>query len=110
MNPWFPENYGWIFGAGLGVCGGIFGAAIGLLGPAGRAKGIVFGMFWVFLILSIVMLAAGCIAWANGQPYGVWYGLGLAGLIGTLVFGLNYPALRNVYRRAEERKLTAQNL
>jgi hypothetical protein len=110
MNPWFPEHYSWIFGTTIGVGGGIFGMLLGTLGPQGKAKSLVFGIYWLLLITSAVLLVAGLIAWFAGQPYGVWYGLGLGGLIGTLVLGLNYKTMTNVYRRAEERKLTAQNL
>jgi hypothetical protein len=110
MNPWFPEQYAWIFGTAIGMGGGIFGMLLGTFGPAGKAKGLVFGYYWVLLLTSAAMLVACAVAWLTGQPYGVWYGLGLAGLIGTLVLGLNYKTVTNVYRRAEERKLAAQNL
>jgi hypothetical protein len=110
MTPWFPEHYAWVFGTAIGVCGGIFGALVGVLGPQGKAKGLVLGFYWTVLAVSLVMLVAGIGALLTGQPYGIWYGLGLAGLIGTLVLGLNYPTIRNVYLRAEERKLLARDL
>ncbi len=111
MNtPWFSEMYAWIPGTCVGVLAGIFGALVGSLAPAGKAKFFVFGFYWLLLGASAIMLVAGIIALVIGQPYGVWYGLGLGGLIGTLVLGCNYFTMANVYRRAEQRKLDAQNL
>jgi len=111
MNvPWFPEQYAWIFGASIGVMGGVVGTLGGCLAPFGKAKMLVFGLYWVALIASIVSLIAGITALVSGQPYGVWYGLTLAGFIGSLVFGINYFVLVNAYRQAEARKMAAQNL
>jgi hypothetical protein len=45
-----------------------------------------------------------------GQPYGVWYGLGLAGLIGVIVIGANLPVMFMAYRGAERRRVEAQDL
>jgi multidrug transporter EmrE-like cation transporter len=71
---------------------------------------MVLGLYWLFLGASFIMLAAALIGWLQGQPYAVWYGLGLAGLIGTLVLGANYYTLRVAYRQAEQRRLEAENL
>lgn len=111
MNePWFSSQYAWIFGAGVGVLGGIVGTAVGFLAPRGKAKGIVFGLYWFAMLMSTASLLGGIIALLSGQPYHVWYGLGLAGLIGVLVFGLNYFTLTMAYRQAELRKLNAHHL
>jgi MFS family permease len=111
MNePWFAPQYAWIFGAAVGILGGIVGTAVGLLAPRGKAKGTVFGLNWFAVLISAGSLLGGIIALVSGQPYHVWYGLGLAGLIGVLVFGLNYFTLTMAYRQAELRKLNAQHL
>lgn len=111
MNePWFPEQYAWIFGASIGVLGGLVGTLGGMMAPSGKAKMLVFGIYWFALIVSVTCLVAGLSALIAGQPYGVWYGLTLAGLIGSIVFGINYFTLVNVYREAEARKMAAQNL
>jgi uncharacterized membrane protein len=111
MNePWFNPGYSWIFGTLLGVMAGILGACMGILAPKGKAKAAMFFCYWACLLYSGACLIAGIVALSMGQPYGVWYGLTLAGVIGLLVLGLNYVTLQRVYRMAEARKMSAQNL
>jgi hypothetical protein len=71
---------------------------------------VVLGLGWWLFGLSLVLLAAGVTALVNGQPYGVWYGLGLGGLIGTVVLGPILPDVRKRYQKAEERRMTAGHL
>ncbi|HEV3257176.1 MAG TPA: hypothetical protein VG013_09875 [Gemmataceae bacterium] len=111
MNePWFDPMYAWLPGTLLGVIAGSLGGLAGWLGPKGKAKALVLGGFWVLFGVSAVMLVAGLAGYFSGQPYGVWYGLGLAGLIGVLVLGLNAPQLFRWYRQAEERRMSARDL
>ena len=62
------------------------------------------------LLLSAGLLALGVVALVAGQPYGVWYGFGLAGLIGLVVIGANTFTVHWAYRQAEARKLAARDL
>ena len=71
---------------------------------------LVFAIYWFALIASVTCLVAGIAAIIAGQPYGIWYGLLLAGVIGSCVFGFNYFTLIYAYRAAEQRKMAAQNL
>jgi hypothetical protein len=110
-DPWFNENlYSWVPGTALGVLGGLWGALAGNLAPRGRARGLVLGGMWALLLGSGVLLALGLIALLSGQPYGVWYGVELAGAIGVVVIGANAPNVYRVYRAAEERRLAARDL
>ena len=110
-DPWFNENlYSWIPGTALGVLGGLWGGLTGALAPRGRARGLILGGLWALLLSSAVLFSLGLIALLGGQPYGVWYGLGLAGAIGLVVIGVNTPVVYRVYRTAEERKLAAHDL
>jgi hypothetical protein len=100
MNtPWFDPNLAWIPGAALGIIGGLFGGTIGFLMPLSRLKKRLIGMkfikmaYFLFLGWSAAMLLAGIVAMISGQPYGIWYGLGLAGLIGVIVFGSLYSLI-----------------
>jgi hypothetical protein len=67
---------------------------------------LVLGLGWVLFGVSLVLLAAGLTALMNGQPYGVWYGLGMGGLIGTVVLGPLLPVVKKRYREAQERRMT----
>src|SRR5690349_10758975 len=76
IEPWFdPNYYAWIPGTLFGVIGGCMGALVGCLAPRGRARSLVLGAWFSFLALAFALLVAGIIALANGQPYGVWFGL-----------------------------------
>lgn len=60
--------------------------------------------------MSAILLIAGTVALIQGQPYGVWYGLGLPGFLGIAIFGALLPVLLKRYRGAEERRLVAQDI
>ena len=110
-DPWFDPNRGaWIPGTVLGVVLGIWGGVAGWLAPHGKGRTIVVGGLFTLLAAAAVLLALGVIAYVSDQPYGVWYGLGLAGLIGVLVLGGNAPMVLRRYREADARKLDAQDL
>ena len=110
-DPWFnPNLLGGIVGSAIGVLGGVWGGLAGALAPRGRAKVLVLGYAWALLLASALLLATGLAALLCGQPYGVWYGLGLSGLIGLAVLAPNLYVVRGVYRKAEERKLAAHDL
>ena len=108
---WFDANlYGWIPGTFLGVAGGILGSLGGILAPRGKAKGLIVGLYGLTMCASAILLITGLVALIQGQPYGVWYGLGLPGLLGMTVFGALLPVLLKRYRQAEERRLFAQDI
>lgn len=110
-DPWFEAAmYGWIPGTALGCLAGVWGSLVGIFARKGRGKAPLLGMGVVLLGFSLLCLVAGAVALAAGQPYSMWYGLGLGGLIGTLVLGFNLPVVWTVYRQAEERKLSADDL
>jgi hypothetical protein len=83
---------------------------VGVCAPRGKAKSLVVGLAWSLLAGSVALLAIGIGAWVSGQPFGIWYGLGLAGLIGVSVIGANMPVMFYAYRKAEERKMAARDL
>jgi CBS-domain-containing membrane protein len=116
MNtPWFDPNLAWIPGTVLGIIGGIFGATIGCLIPLSRMKKRPIGMKYIkvayilFLGGSAAMLFAGIAAFISGQPYGIWYGLGLAGLIGVIVFGSLYSLIIHLPKQIEPEEKTQNN-
>jgi peptidoglycan/LPS O-acetylase OafA/YrhL len=110
-EPWFDPNlYAWIPGTLIGVLGGLWGALVGTLAPRGKARGLVLGSLAVLLLAGVACLAAGVAALISGQPYGVWYGLLLAGVLGVVVLGSLSPLALNAYRQAEARRLEARDL
>ncbi|MBI4189940.1 MAG: hypothetical protein HY525_05315 [Betaproteobacteria bacterium] len=110
-EPWFDPNlYAWIPGTLLGVAGGLMGGLAGTLVPRGKAKTLVLGMFWSYIVGSALLLAVAVVAYVQGQPYGIWYGLGLPGVIGVLVVGGLLPVIERGYRDAEIRRIGAHDL
>jgi hypothetical protein len=112
MNePWFdPNAFAWIPGTAIGVCAGLWGGLAGWLAPRGKARRWVLGTGIVLVFVSALCLPVAVYAWFAGQPYGIWYGIGLPGVIGPIVLGANLPAVQLAYRRAEERRLAARDL
>ncbi len=111
MNePWFdPNRWAWLPGTFFGCLGGLWGGLGGVLASQGKARRLVVGFGELLQWLSVVLLAAAVIALCTGQPYGVWYFLGLPGLIGTCVIGPLLPLVRKRYREAEERRMQAED-
>ena len=110
-EPWFdPIRFAWMPGTFLGVSAGAFGSLVGFLAPRGKAKGLVLAIYWTLLGASAAMLVAGAVAFFAGQPYGVWYGLGLPGVVGVSVLGATGGVITRGYRAAEERRMTAEDL
>ena len=110
MEPWFDPMYAWVPGTIVGCLAGLMGGLGGWLAPKGKAKGFILPMWWLLLLSSGVLLAAGIFGYLAGQPYGIWYGLCLTGLIGVLVLGINLPILIIRYRQAEQRRMHAHDL
>jgi hypothetical protein len=111
IEPWFdPNAYSWIPGTALGVIAGTWGGLVGMLAPRGKAKGLMIGACWLLLAASAAMLAAGLFALYCKQPYGVWYGLLLPGIIGPIVIGCNMPMVYRHYHEAEKRRMEAEDL
>jgi hypothetical protein len=113
-EPWFTEQqqmyYAWIPGTALGCLGGLWGAMAGILAPSGKAKRLVLGSGWLLLAVSIALLLLGVIGLLTGQPYGVWYGLLLPGVGGSIVFGVLMPVVLLRFRQAEQRQIEAKDI
>ena len=113
METWFGEQYYlyiWIPGTVLGCTAGLTGAMAGVFAPRGKLRGLVYALFALVIGASAFLLVAGIVARLVGQPYGVWYGLGLPGVIGLLVMGINFPVIRRVYTNAEMRRLESNDV
>jgi hypothetical protein len=114
-TPWFDENvfgawFGAIAGGGGGMLAGLIGAAAGVLAPRGKGRALVLGGMAALVVLGLAFLALGLVALAAGQPFGIWFGPVLVGVVFTVVCGSLIPVVRGAYARAEERRLQAEAL
>ena len=111
MEAWFdPNHYAWIPGTVYGCAAGLMGGLVGWLVPQARARQFILRAWATLWAAGVALLVAGIVALLNGQPWGVWYGLLLPGVIGTLVVGANSLVILKRYRQTEERRLAAKDL
>lgn len=111
IEPWFdPNHYAWIPGTAIGLAAGLMGALAGFLASRGRARNLVLRAWLALVGAGVALVIAGIIAVARGQPWGVWFGLLLPGLIATTVVGVNTTTILKRYREVEERRLAAKDL
>jgi len=114
-EPWFEPNhfgawYGALVGGVGGGLGGTLGALAGMLVPRGIGRPWILGTMYVLVAAGVAQLLFGIYAWICGQPWGIWYGPVLGGIIFTAVIGGLVPVARHGYRLAEERRLEAEGL
>ena len=110
-NAWFnPNLYGWIPGTFIGVMAGLEGALIGVLASRGKAKKFILAFHFSIIGISLLLLISGIIALISKQPYGVWYGLSLAGMLGTIILGSLTPVVLRKFKDAEMRKTMSQDI
>ena len=103
---WSGRVSGLIGGIGGSVVG-CFGALLGWLAGKGKARNFVLTTIKIFIVLGILLTVAGLVAVVVKQPYAVWYALLLPGVILTLVFSLNLPAIQRRYDDLEIRRMTS---
>jgi MFS family permease len=110
-TPWFdPNAWAWLPGTLFGCLAGLWGSLAGTLAPQGKARGLVVGTGWALIVVSLGFLVTAVVAYFVGQPYGIWYGLGLPGVLGVILFPSIFPIVLLRYRQAEERRMMAQDL
>jgi len=111
IEPWFDAyRYAWIPGTAYGLAAGLMAAVVVWLVPRGRARNFVLRAWFALWAAAVVLLLAGIVALAQGQPWGVWYSLLLPGAIGTLVVGANSIAIQKRYMEVEGRRMAAKDL
>lgn len=110
-QPWFDPNlYAWIPGSAYGIIAGLMGGLVGWFAPRGRARNLILRAWFALWAVALAFLVVGFVALAQGQPWGIWYGLLLPGAVGTLVVGANSFVVLKTYRQVEERRLAAKDL
>lgn len=114
-EPWFNVAtfgawYGGLVGGIGGSLCGVLGGLAGMLAPQGKGRAFILGGMAFFACFGVANLLLGLVALLAGQPYGIWYGPLLCGLIFTVVVGSLIPVVRKRYREAEERRIQAEAL
>jgi hypothetical protein len=112
-EPWFDQN---VFGAMVGAVGGgvggslggLWGAMVGVFAPQGKARAVLIPIGWCLVATGILSLAFGLYALVVGQPFGIWYGPLLIGIVLTVVIGGLMPVVYKRYAEADARRLQAE--
>ncbi len=115
MTEWFSAETSNLFSAIAGglvgcVAGGIGGPLVGVCAPKGKARGLVMGFVWFWLVVGVAMLGMGIGAVAFGQPGYVMRPFLLIGGVTTGVMTMMVVVARARYAEAEQRRLAAEEL
>jgi hypothetical protein len=105
-----PGLLGGILGAGFGCATGLWGSLAGFLAPRGKARLFILTFGWSLLGCALLCLALACVAYAVGQPRGVWYGFGLVGVVGLFVLPTGLFTVHRGYAQWESRRMQAEDL
>lgn len=110
---WFDTQtaglIGAIAGSAMGVLfGGIGGPMAGYFAPRGKHKPLVMGYFIAWGVLGVIALAVGLVAVFSDQPQHVYYPFLMVGGLCALLSAILTPVIAKQYRRADERKLDAE--
>ena len=113
VEPWFDPVafgawYGGVVGGVGGTLAGLLGGAIGVCAQRGALRRTLIGMMWFFVAFGIINILFGGLAYFSGQPWSIWYGPLLAGVILAVVMGSLIPVALRAYARAERRRLDAR--
>jgi len=108
-QPWWSESDAAWMGGGAGGVIGILGAVFGIVAGMGIARRFIVTLALGMFVFGVIVLLAGMIALANGQPYHVYYPLLLLGGISSFVFGFNYPFLKRRYEQIELQRMSAMD-
>jgi hypothetical protein len=114
MVPWWNDHTaGWIgavAGTANGLLGALAGTLAGILVPRGKAKQLIYALMTFGPVCGIAALVVGFAALGLHQPYAVWYPLILVGGMDTLLFGILMPVITGGYRKADARRMEAEEL
>jgi hypothetical protein len=103
---WGDRTAGWIGGIS-GSIAGLTGAFIGLLAAMGKGRRIVSMVMWLSIAMGVILTVFGIVALTMRQPFAVWYGPLLVGVILATVLGFNLRTIRRRYDDLELRRMAA---
>ena len=103
---WSDRTAGWAGGT-AGALLGCLATLIGWLVKQGKARTFVVIATWTVIALGAIAFVACLIAVGQRQPYGVWYPLGLLGLLCSTIFSIRLRQYRRSFREFELRKMSS---
>jgi len=103
-------RWAWLPGTLLGVAGGTWGCAVGILAPRGRGRGILTACGMLLLAAEAGMLAGGLALLLMGRRWFVWEPWVFIGALGCIVFPGCLRAVRLRYEAAEMRRISAADV
>lgn len=110
-EPWFdPQSFGGILGATFGCTAGLWGGVSSYLASRGKCRRLVMGVASSIFAAVLLCLILGIYAYNVGQPHGVWYGFGLVGMIGCVIFPFQINTIRKKFAESESRQMQAEDL
>ena len=109
-NAWFSDSAAGLVGGVGGGLLGLFGAFIGIQSRRGKSRSLVLGGMRLLVVVGVIILLISAAAFLIGQPYHVWFPLGLIGLLLALVLGLNLRGVARRYSALVEQKMRASDL
>ncbi len=111
VDPWFdPIHYAYLPGTIFGVTVGLWGGLFGVFHFYRQFYSWLFYSGWALLLFAIAMLMLGVFALSTGQPYGIWYGLLLPGIQGTIMMPFFLWMVRWRRRENELRTIAAEDV
>ena len=104
---WWTDRMGGLIGGLGGSFIGLMGAVIGVMAGLGRGRAVVNSLLIAMTGLGPVLLLAGIVALALGQPYGVYYPLLLGGCLCTMLGIVGLVVTRQRFEATEMRRMQA---
>jgi hypothetical protein len=104
------DQTAWLIGTAVGVCFVLAAAALGWLTRRGKAPRLTRPLYWCAVVWAFSYLWVAVFMLLGQEPGGIWYGLGLGGLIGIAALGLGVPQCGRSALADEERRMGAQDL
>ncbi len=107
---WWSERTGAVIGAAAGTGLGLLGALLGVMIARGWALRLAAAGLLAVALAGVAAVAVAVLGLATGQPYAVWYPLGLIGVIAAAVGFAMRPIARRRAQQIELQRMRAADL